>query len=372
MILGVDVSTYLEQQRISHPKYFKDGKEVDPFKLFKENGVTMLRTRIWNDPYDENKGPYLAGTCDVDNFIELAKKVAPYGFEHIVDFHYSDFWADPAKQFLPKAWKNYSYQEVVKAVYDFTKESLLKIKKNGIDVKMVQVGNEITHGLLWPFGKLEYDDTKEACFDRYGELLNSGIKAVKEVYPNAKTILHLEQSYDQVLYRDILTHLRDRNVHFDIIGTSYYPFWHHGFDEYFANMDMIQKEFGLPVMNVELGFPFTLLDYRVDEETGKPKHLVINADNIDDYLKLMPFYPDKEGQAKFVETFLRLAKEHHLIGACYWEPTWIPGEGICWGSENAQIYQLGEVVKDARNEWANQCLFDYEGNALPALDKYRV
>lgn len=371
MILGIDASTFLEQQRIAHTKYYKNAQEVDPFKLFKDNGVTILRTRIWNDPYNEKGEPYLAGTCDVKNFIELAKRVEPYGFEHIVDFHYSDLWADPAKQFLPKAWKNYSYEEIVDAVYQFTKESLTTIKNNGINVKMVQVGNEITHGILWPFGKLDYDHKKES-FDRYATILKSGIKAVKEVYPEAQTILHLEQSYDQVLYRDILTQLRMRDVDFDVIGTSYYPFWHHGFDEYFANMDMIQREFGLPVMNVELGFPFTLVDYRIDEATGKPKHLVINADNIEDYLKLMPFYPDKEGQAKFVETFLNLAKEHNLLGACYWEPTWIPGDGICWASEDGQRYQLGEVVKDARNEWANQCLFDYEGNALPALDKYRI
>ena len=112
MILGIDVSTYLEQQRIAHSKYYKDGKEVDPFALFKQNGVSIIRTRIWNNPYSENGEPYLAGTCDLKNFIELAEMLKKYGFHHLVDFHYSDFWADPAKQFLPKAWESLSYEEI--------------------------------------------------------------------------------------------------------------------------------------------------------------------------------------------------------------------------------------------------------------------
>ena len=370
MLLGIDTSTYLEQQRLTHQKYLKDEKEVDPFALFKSQGVTLLRTRIWNRPYDDEGNPYLGGTCDLDNFLKLAKELDKYHFKHIVDFHYSDFWVDPSKQFMPKDWKNLSYEEVVKAVYNFTKDSLVTIKSQNIDVVMVQIGNEITHGFIWPFGQLKYGEEKSASYDRFAELLKAGLKAVKEVYPNAETIIHLEQSYDQELYRDILTNLRDREVKFDILGTSYYPFWHHGFDEYFANVDMVQKEFNVKVMNVELGFPFTTLDYRKDE-SGKPKHLVINADNIEDFLKLMPYYPDIKGQEKFVEEFIKLGKKHNLYGACYWEPLWVPGEGICWASKAGQAYQ-NDTSKDTRNEWANQCLFDYEANALPALYKFKI
>ena len=370
MILGIDVSTYLEQQRISHPVYKKDGKEIDPFALFKKQGVSLIRVRIWNHPYSEDGKPYLAGTCDLANCLELMKTLKKYGFHYLVDFHYSDFWADPAKQFLPKAWEGLSYEQVVKEVYKFTKESLLKIKEVGVPVDMIQVGNEITNGFLFPYGQLLEGEGRQASFDRYATFLKSGSKACHEIFPNAKIVLHLERSYDQPAYREILTNLIKRDVHIDIVGSSYYPFWHHGFDEYFANMDMVQREFGLKVMNAELGFPFTTLDYKKDED-GKPKHLVINADNIEDFLKMMPFYPDREGQKKFVEEFLRLAKEHGLVAVNYWEPLWIPGEGICWASPEGQAYQKVEIVKDARNEWANQCLFDYEGNALPALDAYK-
>lgn len=370
MILGIDVSTYLEQQRISKQKYYKGGKEVDPFELFKNNGVTYIRTRVWNNPYSESGEPYLGGTCDVNNFIELATKLKKYGFHHILDFHYSDFWCDPSKQFLPKAWQGLSFEEVLRELRKFTIESLTKIKKAGIEIDYVQPGNEITHGMLWPYAKLMGGEEKEASYDRFALSLNTAIEAIHEVYPSAKIILHLEQSYDQEAYRDILSNLFKRNVKIDVLGSSYYPFWHHGFDEYFANMDMVQREFHIPVMNIELGYPFTTIDYRVDE-SGKPKHLVINADNIDDYLKLMPYYPDKEGQAQFVRDFVSLAKKHNLSGICFWEPLWVPGEGICWGSKAGQAYQ-NDTSKDTRNEWANQCLFDYEANALPALDYYKL
>ena len=127
MFLGIDVSTYLEQQRIANSKYKKDGQEIDPFVLFKNNGVTYIRTRIWNDPYDDNGEPYLGGTCDLNNCIELLSALKKYGFKNIIDFHYSDFWVDPSKQPLPKAWRNLSFDELVHAIYEFTKNSLISV-----------------------------------------------------------------------------------------------------------------------------------------------------------------------------------------------------------------------------------------------------
>lgn len=367
MILGIDPSTFLEQQRIAQSVYTKRGKKVDPFFEFKKNGGTHIRIRIWNDPYDKNRKPYLAGTCDLDNFINLCKKLKKYNFKYVVDFHYSDFWADPSKQYLPKAWENKSLKEVEKLLYEFTKDSLLRIKKENIDVDYIQPGNEITQGLCWPLAKRDKED--DSSFDNIAILLKSGIKACKEVFPEAKIILHLEQSYDQPLYRRYLSNLIKRDVKFDIVGTSYYPFWHHSFEEYFANMDMVQKEFGLPVMNVELGFAFTLEDYKADEN-GVKKHLVINADNIEDFKKMMPFDCTPKGQKQFVKEFLKLAKKHHLLGVFYWEPFWIPGEGICWASDEGQIYNHSNA-KDTRNEWANQCLFDYSGEMLPAFSEFK-
>ena len=370
MILGIDVSTYLEQQKLSHPIYTKDGQPIDPFKIFKNNGVTHIRTRIWNDPYDKDGKPYLAGTCDLDNFINLFKHLKPYDFKYVVDFHYSDFWCDPSKQYLPKEWVKLSFDELLTAVYLFTRDSLMKIKEAGVDVTHVQTGNEITHGMLWPHGKLQYDENEEASWSRFTSLLRQGIKGVKEVYPNAEIIIHLEQSYDQGLYGYFIEQLRKYNVPFDILGSSYYPFWHHGFDEYFANQDMVINKYHVKAMNCEVGYPFTTLDYREDED-GKPKHLVINADNIEEFKKMLPYPDSKEGQALFVRDFIRLSKEHHLEGVFYWEPLWIPGEGICWASKEGQIYQ-NDTAKDTRNEWANQCMFDYNGEVNPSVDEYKL
>ena len=369
MFLGIDVSTYLEQQRLSHPSYKKDGKIIDPFKVFKENGVTHIRTRIWNDPYDEFGNPYWGGTCDLNNLLELYEFLKDYGFKYVVDFHYSDFWADPGKQFLPKAWVNLTFEEMVNAIYDYTKESLMILKSHDIPVEFIQTGNEITHGMLWPHGGLDYNI--DNTYEKFATLLKSARKACKEVYPEAKVIIHLEQSYDQDKYREIVNGLRRNGLEIDVIGSSYYPFWHRSFKEYFANMDMVQKELGIPVLNAELGYPFTLIDYKVDEKTGKPKHLVINAETKEEFLKMLPYPATPEGQAQFIKEFIALAKEHNLLASFYWEPLWIPGDDICWASDAGQKYQ-GTNAEDTLNEWANQCLFDYDGNALPSLDAFKM
>ena len=368
MILGIDPSTFVEQKRIANSKYYKDGKEINPFFEIKKNSVTHLRLRIWNNPHDENGNDYLAGTCDVDSTIELHNLVKEFGFKYIIDFHYSDFWADPAKQYLPKAWANYSLEQLEIAIYDFTKESLIKLKNAGLDVEFVQIGNEITNGMCWPIGKITED--KKASYDAIARIIISGIKAAKEVYPEVKEILHLEKSYDQETYREYISNMLERGVPIDVLGSSYYPFWHHTFEEYCANMDMVQREFKLTVMHAELDFALTLEDYK-EGENGKKKHLVINADNIEEFKKMMPYECSPEGQATFVREFLRLAKEHNLIGVNYWEPFWIPGDGICWASDAAQKYMHTEA-KDTRNEWANQCLFDYEGNMLPSFMEYKL
>ena len=370
MILGIDVSTYLEQQRLTHQKYYKDGKEIDPFIVFKNNGVTHIRVRIWNDPYDEDGNPYLAGTCDVDNVINLYHALKKYDFHYLIDFHYSDFWVDPAKQFIPKAWRNYSFEQLEKAIYEFTKESLIKLKEAGVPIDFIQCGNETTLGMLYPVAKLAHGEGRKESFKKLSTFYKAGIKAMREICPEAEVIIHLEQSYDLPLYDEYLTELEENNVEFDILGSSYYPFWHHGFAEYFACQDMVREKHHKRVMNVELGYTWTTDDYKLNDQDG-PKHLVINKDNMEQFAKIIPYPPTKEGQKLFIREFIKLAKEHQLEGAFYWEPLWVPGEGICWASKKAQEYQ-NDKKPDTRNEWANQCLFDYEANALPAVDEYKI
>ena len=244
-----------------------------------------------------------------------------------------------------------------------------KIKEKDIPVSHIQIGNEITNGILFPHGKIDWNGDKDASFAKVSSILNAGIKGVKEYYPEAKIIVHLERSFDQETYREYVNQLRKHHVAFDIIGSSYYPFWHRGFNEYFSNMDMLINELGVKAMNCELGYPWTLEDYRKDLDGDK--HLVINDDNTEELKKYLPYEISSKGQKEFLRDFIKLSKEHHLEGVFYWEPLWVPGEGVCWASKDAIKYQH-EKDKDTRNEWANQTLFDYSANALPALDEYKL
>ena len=202
MILGIDVSTYFEELA-ANAKYYDNDKEVDPLDMFTKNGVNYMRIRVWNDPYNEDGKPYLGGTCDVDNFIKLSKLALSKGYKILLDLHYSDFWADPGKQMLPKKWVNKSLEEVSKLLYDFTIDTLTKAKNEGIDIELIQIGNEITNGICWPIGRLiEHESGPRTNYENLAVLLKSGIKAAKEIFPNVKTILHLERSYDQVVYKE--------------------------------------------------------------------------------------------------------------------------------------------------------------------------
>lgn len=365
MILGVDISTYFEMLAAG-AKYFDNGKEVDPLKIFKDQGVTHIRIRIWNDPYDENGNPYLAGTCDVDNFLKLGKLVSEkYGFKIIADFHYSDFWADPSKQFCPKAWTHLSFDEVKNELYKFTLDTLKKAKEMNLPIEYAQIGNETTNGMVFPFGQIRDEDYIN-CYKNVSELYKSGIKALKEVYPHALAIIHLENSCNQEKYKLYFDQLNLNKVPYDVIGMSYYPYWHGTPKALFENIEFCKKRFNKPVMIMELSYFFTLEDYRniVDNHVG----FTVNADEIK---QRMPIEISKDGQVEYIKMMLKELKNHGVIGVNYWEPIWIPGKNICWASD-ASLKYIHETAVDTRNEWANQCLFDFNGNALPALKEFKI
>lgn len=371
MILGIDVSTILEEYN-NGAKFYDNGrllKKFEPLDMFRDNGVTYMRIRLWNNPYDSDGNKYLGGTCDLDNFLKLAKIAQDKGYKILLDFHYSDFWADPGKQKAPKEWENLTFGEVVDKVYEYTLETLKKIKDEDIDIGMVQIGNEITNGMIHPYGRLIEDgDNPRQGYEKLIELLKSGIKGVKEIYPNAKIIIHLERSYDQKIYNEYFNKLIEADVNFDVIGASYYPYWHGTMDEFFANMDNCKK-FNKELMVMELGYAFTLEDYILNNNGDI--NLVVNKDNLSSFAFTETYPLNKEGQARFIEDFLSRAKEKNIGAVFYWEPLWIPGDGICWASR-AGLKYIGEENKSTRNEWANQCLFDYDGNKLPSFDKFKL
>ncbi|MBQ7390275.1 MAG: glycosyl hydrolase 53 family protein [Clostridia bacterium] len=366
MILGIDVSTYLEE--LEHgAKYYDGNKEIDPLDAFIKNGVDSMRIRVWNDPYSESGEPYLAGSCGIDNYVKLARLAKEKGYSIMLDFHYSDFWADPGKQMIPKAWRDYDIDEMAGAVYGFTRQILTTAIKEGVAPEYIQVGNEITNGILWPIGRLTEGEGERGNYENLLRLLDAGCRACRDTVPEARIILHLERSNDKAIYREFFTKVANAGIDYDIIGASYYPYWHGTPEELFENLEA-SKRFGKELMVVELGYGFTTKGY---VQGGEERRLVIDPERayIPGFTEKYPVTP--EGQESFVRDFLDKAREHGISGVYYWEPLWLPGEGICWASEAGQAY-IHEEGKSTANEWANQCLFDYEGRKLPAFDAYKL
>ncbi len=370
MILGIDASTYLEV--LEHgAQYYVASKPVEPLNLLRLNGVEYMRIRLWNNPFDEKGNSYLGGTCDANNFVKLAKLAQSKGYKILLDFHYSDFWADPQKQVLPKTWQHLSVEQLQQKVYDFTEQVLLQAEANGIDIAMVQVGNEITNGMMWPVGQLT-GGQNGAVRDNYCnfiKLLNSGILACRQVFPQAQIVIHLERSYDQHVYNEFFEQMQLAKVDYDVIGMSYYPYWHGTFDMFFANVNNCKK-FGKKIMAVEFGYSYTLQGCVINKD-GKEIRIAIDNDFVDEYGVVDSYPITPQGQAQFIQDFLARAQAEGLDGVFYWEPLWLAGEGICWSSTEGQRY-IGEEGKPTANEVANRCFFDYQGNALPSLKAFAL
>lgn len=365
MILGIDASTYLEE--IEHgAKYFDGECEIDPLDAFVANGVNWMRIRIWNNPRSEDGAPYLAGTCDLDHYVRLAKLAKSKGFSILMDLHYSDFWADPGKQFIPKAWQGMNIEQLEKAVYDFTELCLNTAEKNSVTPDMIQIGNEITNGILWPFGKIYNDETGKREYGNFLRLIGAGVRAARLISPETKIVLHLERSNDKEVYQEFFSEVENAGIEYDILGASYYPYWHGTPDEVFANLNNC-KCFGKDIMIVELGYGFTDQGYFLN---GEQIRLVVDPERayIEGISDKYPLTP--EGQAAYIRHILESARKNGIAGIFYWEPLWLPGEGICWASEAGQKY-IHEEGKSTSNEWANQCLFDYHGQKLPAFDEFK-
>ena len=366
MILGIDTSTYLEE--LAHgAKYWDGHRQIDPLDSFRTNGVDYMRIRVWNDPKSPEGEDYLAGNCDLAHYLRLARLAKDKGFRILMDLHYSDFWADPGKQMIPKAWVGHDINALTQDVYAFTRNCLETAKSADVAPDMIQVGNEITNGILWPVGKLERTDGTPAHYANFCQLVEAGCRACREVLPEAKIVLHLERSNDQTVYQEFFTEMEKAGISYDIIGASYYPYWHGTPEELFENLHRC-RHFGKELMVMELGYGFTTQAYSLN---GNTQRLVIDADRayIPGFSEKYPMTP--AGQAAFVREFLKQAQANGVAGVFYWEPLWLPGEGICWASEAGQSY-IHEEGKSTANEWANQCLFDYDGQKLPAFGEFRI
>jgi len=361
---GMDVSTLEETERLGG-KFFENGKEAPLFDILKRHGVTSIRLRLWNNPCNEKGESYGAGGCDTETVLRTARRAVENGMNWMLDFHYSDFWADPAKQFIPKAWQGFTLEQTEKAVYEYTKEILARCKKEGLYPRYVQIGNEITNGMLWPLGKLDYDEVTGAPvnYGNLARLLKAGVAAARES-GNVKILLHLERPYDNERYRFWFDAVTAAGVDYDIIGISYYPHWHGAMQKIKFNLDDISTRYNKDVMIVETAYPFT------DNADIPGVSLVVHGKQLFDGSPL-PYPHSAEGQQKFLRDLVKMVKSvKRCKGIYYWEPGWLPVKGSTWSTESARKY-LGEEHKSGGNEWANQCLFDYKGNVLPAINELK-
>ncbi len=368
-VVGMDVSTLLECEQ-DGAKYYDHGEEKELMHILKDYGTNSIRLRLWLDPYDENGVPYGGGTCDIEHVITLAKRAKSLGLSFLLDIHYSDFWVDPYKQTVPKAWKNYSFDELVSVMYTYTTEVLNRLKSEGVTPDMIQVGNEITYGMLWPQGKIEKKSWKDYGADEYDDfctLLKSGIKAVRDFDPSIPIIIHLERSFDNDYYRFFFNEMKLHDVDYDAIGLSYYPYWHFSFNLVIHNMIDMYNTFHKDLYIVETAYAFTTKHY-TDRWDAKP--LAVNSEYIPSSNYTVEFPLTPEGQKEFfTQLLLRLSEIEGFKGIYYWEPAWLPTPHSTWASEGALRYM--ELIDKMGNEWCNQALFDYDGNALPALEVFR-
>ncbi len=361
-IKGADLSTLLELEKCG-ARYFDGGEEKEILSILKGYGFNSVRLRLWNDPYDKEGKPYGAGTNDLDVTIKTAKKVVDAGFGFLFNLHYSDFWADPGKQIKPKAWDNYSVEELEQAVFDFTKDSMEALHKAGAKPTMVQVGNELSNGLLWPEGR-------KPGWDNITRFVNAGIRGVRVVDKSVPIMIHLDNGGNNGLYRDWFDHYTKEGEDFQIIGLSYYPFWHGDLKSLEFNMNDIAKRYKKDVVVAEVSMGFTMEDYGEYEQLlpGERKGYATKPE-----LAAKIEYPmTKQGQADFMQDFLTRVKHvasGHGKGFYYWEPAWIPVPGSGWATPESLKYM--NDPGPCGNEWANQALFDYDGNANPALKVVR-
>lgn len=360
MIKGMDLSTLLEVRNLGG-RFFDKGVEKNPVHILKDYGFNSVRLRLWNDPYDEAGNPYGAGTNDLKTTLTLAKECKKEQLGILLDYQYSDFWADPGKQIKPKAWKNMSVSKIRQAISEYTRSTLLTLVAEGIHPQMIQIGNELSNGLLWPEGKTPH-------YDLIAEYLSAGIKAVREIDASIPIMLHLDQGGNNQLYREWFDHAVENQLDFDVIGLSYYPFWHGTLQQLSDNMEDIGNRYKKNLVVAEVSMGYTMKDYGSWEQL-KPQERIGMATR-KELVEKIEYPMTKEGQAGFMQEFMeRIMSNPYCKGFYYWEPAWIPVPGSGWATEASLKYM--NSPGPVGNEWANQALFDYDGNTLPVLPVIR-
>lgn len=255
---GADVG-WLSQMESTGYKFFDvDGTEKDCLQLLKDRGMNTIRLRVFVNPSNDS----INGHCSKDETVAMAVRAKNMGMRVLIDFHYSDSWADPSKQNKPAAWANHTFAELLTDVYNHTTDVLNALKAAGVKPEWVQIGNEIPSGILWPEGKY-------TNFNQLAQLLNKGYEATKNIDSSIKVIVHIDQGNDNARFRWFFDNARNNGVKYDVIGLSYYPYWLNSdytitIDNLKNNMIDMVSRYGKEVMIVEVGGDFTKVQNTYD------------------------------------------------------------------------------------------------------------
>ncbi|NLF05438.1 MAG: arabinogalactan endo-1,4-beta-galactosidase [Actinomycetales bacterium] len=359
-LAGVDVSTVLSLE--ASGVTFRDarGEPSDLFEVLAGSGVNSVRVRVWVDPFDEAGRGFGGGNVDAVRATQIGRRATAAGMSVLVDFHYSDFWADPAKQQVPRSWADLDAAGRAEEAAAHTRETLELMADAGVDVAMVQVGNETTSGV--------------AGLDAWGEVcavFSAGAAAVREVYPEALVAVHFTNPEREGEYERFAKILDNFDVDYDVFASSYYPFWHGTLENLTAVLSHVRETHGKQVAVVETSWAYTLAD---GDGSG----------NVVGDAQLASAYPvSVQGQATAVRDVVQAVVDAGGIGVYYWEPAWLPvgppseleanqalweRDGSGWASSFAGTYDPDDAGQFyGGSAWDNQALFDFEGNPLGSL-----
>ena len=338
---GMDLSFQSELEDYNIDYKDESGNSIQLLEFAKNNGTNLVRLRLWHTPQDE--------VNTLEDVKAYAQQVKAKNLRFMLDFHYSDTWADPGHQTIPEAWQGFTFNWVKTALYDYTKNVVQQLKDQNTLPEIIQIGNETDGGFLWDYGKLwnEFDDN----WPNYAELVSEAIRAVKDVDTNneIKIMLH-HSNLEQAGF--FFNELRPYNLDFDIIGLSYYPQFHT------KDLILVQQKlnelavtFDKDILMVEVAYPFTLnWNDNLNNFIGSNEQILTE----------FPATPD--GQKSYFEWLTQAIKSipnHRGIGFCYWAPDWVAFPG-------------NETTSSNGSAWENQCMFDFDHQALPIFDVYRA
>ncbi len=398
---GMDVSMVNQVEKLGGVYYNEKGEEQDIYQILRKSGVNFVRFRQWVRPTDKLKlHPFGGGNNDLSTNIKMAKRAREANMNVMVDFHYSDFWADPDTQNRPIEWQNLAHDEIASKIEEYTRDTLEEYKNQGITVSAVQIGNETNNGMC---GYTIDWNNPSSSFDMIANYIKGGIKGAKEVFSDVKTIVHLANGGNTEEFENYFLNLDSRGVNYNIIGASYYPHLSGSLDELQENLENITQKTNKPAMVVETSWGFTD-DYvvKTNNGSGDYKTLKFNQAMGENDVQITAnsyssadedvggYLTSSQAQAtelRDIINTLAKVKDHRGLGIFYWEPAWLPvgelnkkgemdyaGWATTYGQSYKDYADLSHLslYKDGLATWSNQALFSYTGKALPSLKTYSL